>query len=163
MTAMATANQRSARWLAFAIPLVLLAGAWSFQLFGGLFPCEMCLWQRWPHYAALVVALLAFVVPPPTNRALVGIAALVIALSGAIAVYHAGVEYRWWHGVTACTQTLDLAGLTPAQRLDRIMGTPAVPCDVAQWSLMGISLAGFNAIISLVGAATIAVLLGSRR
>ncbi|WP_241656591.1 disulfide bond formation protein B [Sphingomonas oligophenolica] len=149
--------------MALIVPLALLAGAWSFQLWGGLFPCEMCLWQRWPHYAAILVAALAFMMPPRVTKGLVGIAALLIAISGVIAVYHAGVEYRWWHGVTACTGTLDLAGLTPAQRLDRIMGTPVVPCDVAQWTLGGISLAGFNALISLGTAATIAILLGKRR
>ncbi|TPG10380.1 disulfide bond formation protein B [Sphingomonas oligophenolica] len=158
-----TRSQRQARLLALIVPLALLAGAWSFQLWGGLFPCEMCLWQRWPHYAAILVAALAFMMPPRVTKGLVGIAALLIAISGVIAVYHAGVEYRWWHGVTACTGTLDLAGLTPAQRLDRIMGTPVVPCDVAQWTLGGISLAGFNALISLGTAATIAILLGKRR
>ena len=158
-----TGSLRSARLLALIVPAALLAGAWSFQLWGGLFPCEMCLWQRWPHYAAVLVAALAFATPPRLTRSLVAIAALLIAVSGLIAVYHAGVEYRWWHGVTACTQTLDLSGLTPAQRLDRIMGTPAVPCDVAQWKLAGISLAGFNALISLATAAVIALLLGKRR
>jgi disulfide bond formation protein DsbB len=158
-----TGSLRSARLLALIVPAALLAGAWSFQLWGGLFPCEMCLWQRWPHYAAVLVAALAFATPPRLTRTLVAIAALLIAVSGLIAVYHAGVEYRWWHGVTACTQTLDLSGLTPAQRLDRIMGTPAVPCDVAQWKLAGISLAGFNALISLATAAVIALLLGKRR
>jgi disulfide bond formation protein DsbB len=158
-----TGSLRSARLLALIVPAALLAGAWSFQLWGGLFPCEMCLWQRWPHYAAVLVAALAFATPPRLTRILVAIAALLIAVSGLIAVYHAGVEYRWWHGVTACTQTLDLSGLTPAQRLDRIMGTPAVPCDVAQWKLAGISLAGFNALISLATAAVIALLLGKRR
>lgn len=158
-----TGSLRSARLLALIVPAALLAGAWSFQLWGGLFPCEMCLWQRWPHYAAALVAALAFATPPRLTRTLVAIAALLIAVSGVIAVYHAGVEYRWWHGVTACTQTLDLSGLTPAQRLDRIMGTPAVPCDVAQWKLAGISLAGFNALISLATAAVIALLLGKRR
>ncbi|MDQ2891955.1 MAG: disulfide bond formation protein B [Pseudomonadota bacterium] len=158
-----TPSQRLARLLALIVPLALLAGAWSFQLWGGLFPCEMCLWQRWPHYAAVIVAALAFMMPPRVAKGLVGIAALLIAISGAIAVYHAGVEYRWWHGITACTGTLDLRGLTPAQRLDRIMGTPAVPCDVAQWTLGGLSLAGLNAIISLGSAAMIAILLGKRR
>lgn len=158
-----TPSQSQARLLALIVPLALLAGAWSFQLWGGLFPCEMCLWQRWPHYAAIIVAALAFLIPPRVAKGLVGIAALLIAISGAIAVAHAGVEYRWWPGFTACTGTLDLAGLTPAQRLDRIMGTPVVPCDVAQWTLGGISLAGFNAIISLGTAGVIAILLGKRR
>ncbi|MDE0877753.1 MAG: disulfide bond formation protein B [Sphingomonas bacterium] len=157
-----TRNLRNARLIALVVPAALLAGAWSFQLWVGLFPCEMCLWQRWPHYTAVIVAAFAFMMPPRIARGLVAIAAMLIAISGLIALYHAGVEYRWWHGITACTQTLDLSGLTPAQRLDRIMNTPAVPCDVAQWQLGGISLAGFNAIISLGTAAVIAILLGRR-
>ena len=158
-----TTSFRRTRVLALLLPLALLAGAWGFQLIGHLYPCEMCLWQRWPHYAAVVVAALAFVVPPRAARALVGLAALLIAVSGAIAVAHAGVEYRWWPGFTACTRTLDLSGLSPAERLQQIMGAPVVPCDVTQWDLFGVSLAGFNAILSLGGAVVIAVLLGKRR
>ena len=154
---------RLARTIALLLPLALLAGAWGFQLIGHLYPCEMCHWQRWPHYAAVVVAALAFAAPPRPARLLVAFAAVLIAVSGAIAVAHAGVEYRWWPGFTACTGTLDLAGLSPADRLQRIMGAPVIPCDVAQWSLFGISLAGFNAIVSLGGAAVIATLLAKRR
>ena len=93
-----------ARLLALVLPAALLAGAWGSQLIGGLYPCEMCHWQRWPHYAALVPALLAFVVPgTAAKRAMVVLAALSIAVSGAIGVFHAGVEYHWWDGITACT------------------------------------------------------------
>jgi disulfide bond formation protein DsbB len=110
----------------------------------------MCHWQRWPHYAALPFALLAFV-PKTPQRLLVGIAALAIATSGAIGVAHAGVEYHWWNGFTACTTTFSGTG----DLLDQILKAPVIRCDVAQWTLFGISLAGFNAIISLGGAATI--------
>ena len=154
---------RLARWTALLLPLALLAGAWGSQLIGHLYPCEMCHWQRWPHYAAVVVAALAFAAPPHAARALVGLAALLIAVSGSIGVFHAGVEYHWWNGVTACTGALNLADMSPAERLQQIMDAPVIPCDVAQWRLFGISLAGFNAILSLGGAAVIAILLGKRR
>lgn len=157
-----TRDLRLARWLALLVPAALLAGAWGSQLIGHLYPCEMCHWQRWPHYAAVVVALLAFAVPRASARALVGIAALLIAVSGAIGVAHAGVEYHWWPGFTACTQQLDLSGLSPAERLAKIMAAPVIPCDVAQWRLLGISLAGFNAIISLGTAIAIFFLLTRR-
>ena len=158
-----TRHDRLARWIALLLPAALLAGAWWSQLIGHLYPCEMCHWQRWPHYAALVVALLAFVVPGRgMGRTLSAVAALLIAVSGAIGVAHAGVEYHWWNGFTACTGQLDLAGLTPSERLARIMGAPVIPCDVAQWRLLGISLAGFNAILSIGGAATILILLTRR-
>nr|WP_276046459.1 MULTISPECIES: disulfide bond formation protein B [unclassified Sphingomonas] len=148
-----------ARAIALLLPLALLAGAWGSQLIGHLYPCEMCHWQRWPHYAAVVVAILAFVVPRPAlAKTLVIVAALLIALSGAIGVAHAGVEYHWWNGFTACTQTVDLRGLSSADRLAAIMHAPIVRCDTPQWTLSGISLAGFNAILSLGGAVVILAL-----
>ncbi|QDZ08796.1 disulfide bond formation protein B [Sphingomonas panacisoli] len=143
-------NLSKARALALLIPAALLAGAWGSQLIGGLYPCEMCHWQRWPHYAALVIALLAFVPAMPT-RLLVALAAIAIAVSGAIGVAHAGVEYHWWQGFTACTKTSGSGSIT----LDDLMKAPIVRCDQPQWSLFGISLAGFNAIISLSGALVI--------
>ena len=126
-----------ANWLALLLPVALLVGAWGSQLIGGLYPCEMCHWQRWPHYAAVVLAALA------------------IALSGLIGVAHAGVEYHWWQGFTACTSNVSASGGSAADRLAAIMKAPMVRCDQAQWTLFGISLAGFNAIFSLGGAITI--------
>ncbi|WP_271299877.1 disulfide bond formation protein B [Sphingomonas sp. CV7422] len=159
-----TGTARLARWIALLLPAALLAGAWGSQLIGHLYPCEMCHWQRWPHYAALVVALLAFLLPAPRlARTLVVIAALLIAASGAIGVAHAGVEYHWWNGFTACTQTVDLRGLGPDARLAALMKAPVVRCDVAQWTFAGISLAGFNAILSLGGAAVILWLMRKAR
>ena len=151
-----THAERQVRWIALLLPAALLAGAWGSQLIGHLYPCEMCHWQRWPHYAALPFAVLAFVVPQRSiAKAFVILAALLIAVSGAIGVAHAGVEYHWWNGFTACTQPVDLRGLGPEARLEALMKAPVVRCDVAQWSAAGISLAGFNAILSLGGAALI--------
>ena len=148
---------QKARALALLIPAALLAGAWGFQLIGHLYPCEMCHWQRWPHYAALPIALLAFV-PGMPQRPLVALAAIAIAVSGAIGVAHAGVEYHWWHGFTACTKTVGAGPIT----IDDLMKAPIVRCDQPQWTLFGISLAGFNAIISLGGALTVFALLARR-
>ncbi|MDQ1158426.1 disulfide bond formation protein DsbB [Sphingomonas sp. SORGH_AS 950] len=164
MTTPRTRSERRANWIALLLPAALLAGAWGSQLIGGLYPCEMCHWQRWPHYAALVPALLAFVVPQRSIRgSLVILAALLIAVSGAIGVAHAGVEYGWWQGFTACTSTVDLNGLSATDRLNAIMHAPVIRCDVAQWTLGGISLAGFNAIFSLGGAAAILMLMRKAR
>jgi disulfide bond formation protein DsbB len=128
-----TRNERLARSIAVLLPAALLAGAWGSQLIGHLYPCEMCHWQRWPHYAALAMALLAFVVPQRSvGKSLVIVAALLIGISGAIGVAHAGVEYHWWSGFTACTQTVDLRGLDGAARLDALMRAPVVRCDTAQ-------------------------------
>jgi disulfide bond formation protein DsbB len=156
-----TTSLRTARALALLIPAALLAGAWASQLIGHLYPCEMCHWQRWPHYAALAVALAAFAWPRQATE-LVLLAAVLIAGSGAIAVYHAGVEWGWWHGVTACTQTAAVTGATAQERLAALMRAPLVRCDVAQWRLAGVSLAGWNALVSLAGAGAIVALVEAR-
>lgn len=143
-----------ARALALIIPGALMAGALGSQYLGGLAPCEMCLWQRWPHYAAIGLAALAFVLP---QRALVWLAALAILISGGIGIFHAGVEYRWWEGLTQCSQVPGSGG--SGNILADIMKTPLVRCDQAQWSLFGISLAGYNAIVSVGGALLIMRLL----
>ena len=142
-----------ARLLALLVPVVLLGGALASQYVGGLHPCEMCHWQRWPHAVAIPLALGAVLSPlaAPHTRILTLLAAVAIAVSGAIGVFHAGVEYGWWEGVTTCT-----AG--GATSLDAILNVPLVRCDQVQWSLFGISLAGFNAIFSLGAAAVIAML-----
>ncbi|SDA26834.1 disulfide bond formation protein B [Sphingomonas sp. NFR15] len=148
-----------ARALALIVPAALLAGAYGFQYLGHLYPCEMCWWQRYPHFAAVVLALAAFVVPTRAGRLLVACAALAIFVSGAIGVYHAGVEYHWWEGITACSSTMAGHGGSVDDMLARIMKAPVVRCDVPQWTLFGISLAGFNALISIPAALVIFALL----
>lgn len=151
----------AARALALAVPLALIAGALGSQYLGGLHPCEMCYWQRWPHYAAILLAALAFVVP---SRALVALAGLAILVSGGLGVFHAGVEYGWWEGITGCASTVPAGGAaTMDELLDRIMQAPLIRCDVAQWTLFGVSLAGFNAVFSLAGGLAVLVLLGTGR
>ncbi|URW77032.1 disulfide bond formation protein B [Sphingomonas donggukensis] len=131
-----------------------MAGALGSQYLGGLYPCEMCHWQRWPHYAAIAVALVAFMVTGGARRALVVVAALLIATSGAIGVFHAGVEYGWWPGITGCTSTVQ-AGGSVEDMFSKIMAAPMIRCDVAQWTLGGVSLAGWNAIVSIPSALVI--------
>jgi disulfide bond formation protein DsbB len=144
-----------ARLLALLVPAGLLGGALGSQYVGGLHPCEMCYWQRWPHAAAIVLAAAAFVLQTRA-RSLTALAALAIAISGAIGVFHAGVELGWWEGLTQCT-----AG--GALTLEELMNVPLVRCDQVQWSWLGISMAGWNAILSLGAAAAIAGLLARGR
>ncbi len=143
-----------ARWLALLLPSGLLAGAYLSQYVGGLYPCEMCLWQRWPHFAALPLALGGFLSGGPRiGKALVALAALAILASGLIGGFHAGVEYGWWEGITACSTSVQ-----PGQgqsMLDAILQAPLTRCDVAPWTLLGISLAGYNFLISTLGALAI--------
>lgn len=145
-----------ARLMALAVPALLLAGAYVSQYGFGLFPCEMCWWQRWPHFAALLFASLAFLVPP--KRIWVGLAGVAILLSGAIGAFHAGVEYGWWEGITPCTAAI--GGGTNA--FDSIMNAPLVRCDIAPWSLFGISLAGWNFLISTFGGLAVLALLAKK-
>jgi disulfide bond formation protein DsbB len=147
-----------ARLLALLLPLALLGGALGSQYLGGLHPCEMCYWQRWPHAAAIAFAAFAFTGPAESQRArtLTLLAALAIAVSGAIGVYHAGVEAGIFEGITTCT-ALGQGGST-ADMLKQITQAPLVRCDQIQFSFLGISMAGWNAILSLGGAALIAFL-----
>jgi disulfide bond formation protein DsbB len=159
-----TEAQSRARLIALLLPLLLLAGAWGSQLIGGLVPCEMCHWQRWPHYGAVVAAAFAFVVPGRSSKVtMIAVAAVLIAISGLIGVFHAGVEYHWWQGITACSTMVSGEGISTDEMLRRILAAPVIRCDAAQWTLFGVSLAGFNAILSLGGAAVIAWLIGRAR
>ncbi len=147
-----------ARLIALVLPLALLGGALGSQYFGGLHPCEMCYWQRWPHGAAIVLALLSFTAPAGSapSRALVLLAALAIAISGAIGVYHAGVEAKIFEGFTQCTALPRTT--STAELLKEITHAPLVRCDEVQFRFLGISMAGWNAILSLSGATLILIL-----
>ena len=151
-----------ARWLALLVPAALLTGALGSQYYGGLYPCEMCHWQRWPHYAALALTLLSFAMrgQPDRGRSFVWLAALAIFTSGAIGVYHAGVEAGIFEGLTTCSAAL--SGGSSADILADIMATPLVRCDQIQWSFLGISMAGWNAILS-IGSASVISWLSLRR
>jgi disulfide bond formation protein DsbB len=153
-----TPRFKLAQRLALGVPALLLAGAYLSQYGFGLYPCEMCWWQRWAHFAALAFALVALAAGsrlPDRGRSFVWLAAWAIAASGAIGAYHAGVELGWFEGFTQCTAA---AGTTLAE----IMAAPVVRCDEVQWSLFGISMAGWNAILSL-GAALVILWLSLKR
>ena len=156
-------RREAGRLIALLLPLALLGGALGSQYFGGLYPCEMCYWQRWPHGAAAVLAALALTAPAQAQRSriLVLLAAIAIAVSGAIGVYHAGVELGIFEGFTTCTTTAKAA--SPDELLKKLMKVPLIRCDQVQWSFLGISMAGWNAILSLSGAAAIVWLTLSAR
>lgn len=143
----------TARLLALAVSLGLLGGAYISQYGFGLYPCEMCWWQRYPHFAALVLALIGWA--QPRQPLWIWLAGLAILASGLIGAFHAGVEYGWWEGITGCA-TVAQAGGDP---LAAILDAPIVRCDVAPWTLLGISLAGFNFLISTAGALAVFTLL----
>ena len=135
-----------------------IAGAWFLELVMKLQPCELCLAQRWPYYIgiplALIVALAAWK-KAPRLVVVLGLAALAaLMLWGAyLGVFHAGVEWKWWAGPTACTGTPEFGGA--GGLLNRLQTINITRCDEAAWRFLGISLAGYNAVISL-GLAVIA-------
>jgi disulfide bond formation protein DsbB len=151
------------RLIALLLPIALLGGAYAFQYLGGLYPCEMCWWQRYPHAAAILLAAVAFTAPAASQRSrtLTLLAALGIAISGLIGVYHAGVEFKVFEGFTTCTSTVKAA--STQEMLKQLMAVPLIRCDQVQWSLFGVSLAGWNAIFSIGGAAIISWLTLSGR
>ena len=140
---------QQARLLALAVPSALLAGAYGSQYLGGLHPCEMCHWQRWPHWAAIGFALLSFALrkAPDRGRSFVWLAAFSIIVSGAIGVYHAGVEQGVFEGLTQCTA--GVSGQSIDEMLDTILAAPITRCDEIQFEFLGISMAGWNAILSI--------------
>jgi disulfide bond formation protein DsbB len=137
-----------AKALALLIPAALLAGAYGSQHLGGLAPCEMCYWQRWPHWAALAFAIGAFLLArmPDRGRSIVWLAALAILTSGAIALYHVGVEQGIF--LRTCGGICDV----PPDQMMECLIRPRVACDEIQFQFLGISMAGWNAIISISAA-----------
>nr|WP_305957139.1 disulfide bond formation protein B [Aurantiacibacter sp. 219JJ12-13]MDP5260459.1 disulfide bond formation protein B [Aurantiacibacter sp. 219JJ12-13] len=140
-------SDKLAQRLAMAVPALLLAGAYISEYGFGLFPCEMCWWQRYPHFAAIGLALLSTVAMP--KRVWIATAGFAIAVSGMIGVFHAGVEYGWWESPLGCTASDPFS-------LD------FVRCDEPAWTLLGISLAGWNALLSIGGAVAIWLLLAAK-
>ena len=151
-----------AKALALLVPAALLAGAYGSEIWGGLYPCKMCWWQRYAHIAALGFAIAAVLAGrmPDRGRSFVWLAALGIFASGAIGFYHAGVELGYFEGFTECTATL--SGGSAADVLKAVFDAPLTRCDEVQWSLLGISMAGWNAILSL-GSALIILWLSLRK
>lgn len=150
-------NLAKPRWIALLAPALLLGGAYISQYGFALYPCEMCWWQRYAHFAALPFAVLAFALS--RRKWPIALAALAVLASGLIGAFHAGVEYHWWQGLTACSANPGAGGGDP---LEAIMNAPIISCNVPQWTLLGVSLAGFNFVFSAAAALAVFVLLGRR-
>lgn len=141
----------------------LLVAALGFQYLGGLPPCPLCLWQRWPHLAAVAIGLvvaarLAAGLGMPAALALAGAAAA--AGSAGVGLYHSGIERGWWPGPDTCAAP-DIGGLSPEQLLDAILAAPVVRCEEVAWEFLGLSMASWNALASL--ALALVWLLAARR
>lgn len=123
----------------------LLLGAFGFQYIGELAPCKLCIWQRYPHGAAVGIGILAVLIPGAILPYLGALAALT---TSAIGAFHAGVEQGWWEGPTTCTSGA-IDNLSADELMSQIMSAPLVRCDDIPWEMFGLSMAGWNAVISL--------------
>jgi len=133
-------------WLATLGSATLLAGAFAFQHIGGLAPCALCLWQRWPHAAALVIGGGALA---SGWRGVRWLGALAVLGGAGIAGFHAGVEQGWWQGLASCTAG-SIAGISAADLLNPAADVAApVRCDQIPWQMLGVSMAGWNMVVSL--------------
>lgn len=123
----------------------LLLGAFAFQHLGGMAPCKLCIWQRYPHAVAVALGAAALIVPLPALLALGALAALATA---GVGLYHVGVEQGWWEGPTSCTAG-SVSDMDASALFDQIMAAPLIRCDDIAWQLAGLSMAGWNIVISL--------------
>ncbi len=125
----------------------LLAGAFFFQL-NGYPPCAMCIWQRWPHAAAVLIGVIVLRIRARVFTALGALAALA---TSAIGLFHSGVEQHWWQGPTSCTGNGGGLGSLSGSDLLSTANTPKlVMCDQISWAFAGLSMASWNAILSLL-------------
>ena len=139
-------GQRLGLTIAGCISTSLLCGALLFQYVGGLAPCSLCIWQRWPHLAVIFLAFIGLRGIMP--RCMLWLIFIAGGISVGLGGYHAGIEYGFWVGPAGCTANLtldeDIKTLT-----QQLLITPLVRCDEVPWSLFGLSMAGWNALISL--------------
>ncbi len=129
----------------------LLLGALFFQYVIGLPPCPLCLWQRYPHVAVVVIAALTLALAPPRARPyLLGLMGLALLATAGVGAFHFGVEQKWWQGLPSCEGVgTDSGPLTIGDLTKGLNLKPPARCDQIPWSLLGISMAGWNVIASL--------------
>lgn len=136
-------TQRNLALIAILGSVLLLGGAFVFQMLGYP-PCKMCIWQRWPHAAAIFIGAAFYMLG---QKALLWLGALAAAVTAGVGYFHAGVEKGWWEGPNSCTSG-SIEGLTPEELLEQILTAPLVRCDEVAWAFAGISMAGWNGILS---------------
>jgi disulfide bond formation protein DsbB len=143
-----TAPEAPARRLPFLVLLASLSSlavAFASQYWGGLQPCVLCIYQRYPYGVAAALGIVGIFVAGRTGwlRAILLLASLVFFVDAGLAAYHVGVEQHWWQGTAECGSTLDLT-LSPEDLKNQLLNQPVVRCDEVPWSLFGISMAGYN-------------------
>jgi len=152
MRASSTAKNSAYRWGAAMLFLALgtILAALGFEYIGGYQPCPLCLQQRWAYYAGIPLLFAGLVLLSAQRSRAASLLVLVVALiflaNFGLAVYHAGAEWKFWPGPETCAESL--APLAPSPGEIPLQG--AIRCDEAQWRFLGLSFAGWNALISLL-------------
>lgn len=126
----------------------MLAAAFWFQYALGFAPCTMCYWQRWPHGIVMAIAVLALIAGRNASRPLLTVSAAIMLIGAGIAFWHAGVEWKLLPGPAGCSGGVTLTGDVGAV-LDALLDQKPVRCDESPWFFLGLSMAGWNAVISL--------------
>lgn len=128
-----------------------LAVAFASQYWGGLQPCVLCLYQRYPYGVVIALGLIGLFVArkPSWLRIILVLAGLVFLLDAGIAFFHVGVEEKWWQGTAACGGNFD-PNLTAEELKELLLNQPVARCDEVPWSLFGISMAGYNFIYAVM-------------
>jgi disulfide bond formation protein DsbB len=128
----------------------LLAGAFAFQYIGGLAPCHLCLQQRWPHAAAIVIGVLALLIANGAFvRFLAACGAIAALATAGLGVYHTGAERGWWPGPDTCSAGGNIGALSSEDLLNQILAAPVIRCTDVAWEMFGLSMASWNAVLSL--------------
>jgi disulfide bond formation protein DsbB len=142
---------RTAIVLILLIAAATIGGALVFEHVFGLAPCPLCLLQRKPYYVAIVVALLGLAVPDraPFPQLVLGTVAVIFLVSAGLGLYHAGVEWDWWLGPSDCAGAAPPVASGMGDFLRQLETTRVVSCTQAAWRFLGLSLAGWNVLISL--------------
>ena len=135
-------NARNTLLVIAAVAFATIAGAWIFE-YAGFAPCALCLKQRWAYYAAIPLSLLLLAAPPSAMRMGLMVLAILWLASMVFGIYHSGVEWKWWQGPSTCGEGGGLTGELPD------LTKPVVLCTEAAIRIFGLSLAGWNAVISL--------------
>jgi disulfide bond formation protein DsbB len=141
-------TSRQISMTAALLSAVILTSAFIFQTLGYA-PCKLCLWQRWPHAAAILIGGLIFISPTQTwQKPLAWAGALALSITSLLGFYHSGVERKYWEGPTSCTGG-GIGDLSVEDLMSQINAAPLIRCDEIPWDLFGVTMANLNGIGSL--------------
>ena len=140
----------SVPWIATGGALAALCIAWIAQYGFNLAPCELCYWQRYGYYAAIAIGLVTIFQRAGSGARRVGVSLLTLAflVTAGVAIFHVGVEQKWWEGLATCSGAFD-PSMTAEELEQSIINAPIVRCDEPAWTMFGISMAGYNLLYAL--------------